>query len=146
MKFIAVFCDAAVLPETVQKAADTALEGIGGSAVTYRSIRHFNPAQKEDFAGAVVDGNAPKATAVAETLKIWGVNAVVVEPEGKVEGAESSKDGPLEKPLSSMSNKELEAEAQRFGITFPSAVNTKLERVAFIETHCAEQAARHSNS
>lgn len=44
------------------------------------------------------------------------------------------------KPLAEMSNKELETEAERLGVQFPAAVNTKVERVAYIEAFLAENA------
>lgn len=44
------------------------------------------------------------------------------------------------KPLVEMSNNELLAEADRLGIRFPTAVNTKAERVAYIEEHAGKQA------
>lgn len=51
--------------------------------------------------------------------------------------AEKAEGSAADKPLAEMSNKELEAEAERLGFKFPAAVNTKPERVAYIEAHFA---------
>lgn len=56
--------------------------------------------------------------------------------------AASGQPAPIaDKPLAEMSNRELEGEAEKLGIKFPAAVNTKAERVAYIEALLAENAA-----
>lgn len=138
MKEVAVYCDISPFPPRVADAAESARKE-SGAGITCRSVRFFNPAQKEAFESAVVDGNASNAGAIAEALKTWGVKAVITEPlEAEAERPSAPDNGGQgevhpARALADMSLKELEAEAELLGFKFPSAVNTKAERVAYIE-------------
>lgn len=116
MKTIAIYAENPKDPAVAAKLKE-ARKGEDGARLCYRSVRFFNPGQRENFDLAVVDTAAPGGAELADILAAWGVEVFSTgeysppKPKGKARKIEASEG---KKTID-----QLEQEAAGLGLSIP---------------------------